>query len=44
MQVAVGKSLKIWIVTITGAKGTVFEGEKFKLRLVEFALPSMLLD
>jgi ubiquitin-conjugating enzyme E2 W len=25
--------LKIWIVTITGAKGSVFEGEKFRLRV-----------
>ncbi|KAG5192058.1 ubiquitin-conjugating enzyme/RWD-like protein [Tribonema minus] len=32
-QVSVGKSLKVWIITITGAKGTIFEGEKFKLRV-----------
>jgi ubiquitin-protein ligase len=28
----VGKSLRVWIITITGAKGTIFEDEKFKLR------------
>ncbi len=29
----VGSDFKVWIVTITGAKGTVFEGEDYKLKV-----------
>ncbi|CAM9122116.1 unnamed protein product [Chrysoparadoxa australica] len=32
-KVSVGKSLRVWIVTIKGAEGTVYEGEVFKLRI-----------
>ncbi|KAJ1460528.1 ubiquitin-conjugating enzyme/RWD-like protein [Pelagophyceae sp. CCMP2097] len=32
-RVSVGKKLSVWVVTLTGAAGTVFEGEKYKLRV-----------
>ncbi|KAJ8605993.1 hypothetical protein CTAYLR_010121 [Chrysophaeum taylorii] len=32
-KVSMGKNMNVWIVTITGAKKTIFEGEKFKLRV-----------
>ncbi|KAM3577014.1 hypothetical protein VYU27_001155 [Nannochloropsis oceanica] len=32
MHVAVGDNLRVWVVTLTGAKGTVFAGEKYKLK------------
>lgn len=32
-RVAMGKNLNVWIVTIAGAKNTLFENEKFKLRV-----------
>jgi len=32
-KVSVGKSLNVWIVTMTGAKDTIFANEKFKLRV-----------
>ena len=32
-EVAVGKNLMVWIVTLTGAPNTVFEGEKYRLRI-----------
>lgn len=32
-KVTMGKNLNVWIVTLTGAKNTLFEGEKFKLRI-----------
>lgn len=32
-KVAVGKNLMVWVVAITGAKGTIYEGEKYKLRI-----------
>jgi len=30
---AVGKNLNVWVITLTGAPGTVFDGEKYKLRV-----------
>jgi len=33
MHVAVGDNLRVWVVTLTGAKGTVFAGEKYKLKV-----------
>jgi ubiquitin-conjugating enzyme E2 W len=33
LSVKVGKNLRVWIVSIEGAKGTVYEGEIFKLRI-----------
>lgn len=30
---AVGDNLRVWVVTLTGAKGTVFAGEKYKLKV-----------
>ena len=35
LSVQVGSNIRLWIVTIVGAKGTIYEGEIFKLR-VEF--------
>jgi len=32
-KVTMGKSLNVWVVTIIGAKNTIFEGEKYKLRV-----------
>ena len=32
-RVKVGKNLNVWVVTLTGAADTVFEGEKYKLRV-----------
>lgn len=32
-KVSMGKNLNVWIVTITGANKTIFEGEKYKLRV-----------
>jgi ubiquitin-protein ligase len=32
-EVSVGKNIRVWIVTITGAEGTVYAGEKYKLRV-----------
>ena len=32
-KVSVGKSLSVWVVTLTGAEGTAFAGEKYKLRV-----------
>ena len=32
-KVSVGKNLNVWIVTMTGAEGTIFAGEKYKLRV-----------
>lgn len=31
-KVSVGSNLRVWIVTITGAPGTVFAGEKYRLK------------
>ena len=36
-KVSVGKSMNVWVVTLTGAEGTIFAGEKYKLRV---AFPS----
>lgn len=33
MHVAVGDNLRVWVVTLTGAKGTIFAGEKYKLKV-----------
>jgi len=32
-RVSVGKSLNVWVVTMTGPEGTIFAGEKYKLRV-----------
>ena len=33
LSVKVGKNIRVWIVTMEGAKNTIFEGEVFKLRI-----------
>lgn len=33
LSVKVGKNLRVWIVTMKGAKNTIYEGETFKLRV-----------
>ena len=33
LKVNVGKNIRIWIVTMTGAKNTIYEGEKYRLRV-----------
>jgi ubiquitin-conjugating enzyme E2 W len=33
LSVKVGKNLRVWIVTMKGAKNTIYEGEAFKLRI-----------
>ena len=33
LTVQVGKNLRIWIVTMKGAVGTIYEGETFRLRI-----------
>lgn len=33
-KVAVGSNIRSWVVTITGAKGTIFAGEEYKLRML----------
>ncbi|KAL7566461.1 hypothetical protein ACA910_000938 [Epithemia clementina (nom. ined.)] len=33
LKVTVGKNLRVWIVTMKGAKNTIYEGETFKLRI-----------
>ncbi|GKZ00926.1 hypothetical protein MPSEU_001044100 [Mayamaea pseudoterrestris] len=33
LTVRVGKNIRIWIVTIVGAKGSIYEGETFQLRI-----------
>mmetsp|Transcript_12736 Transcript_12736/g.19077 ORF Transcript_12736/g.19077 Transcript_12736/m.19077 type:complete len:347 (-) Transcript_12736:111-1151(-) len=33
LSVAVGKNIRVWIVTITGASNTIYEGEKYRLRM-----------
>jgi ubiquitin-conjugating enzyme E2 W len=33
LSVQVGKNIRIWIITIKGAKGSIYEGETFKLRV-----------
>ena len=30
---AVGDNLRVWVVTLTGSKGTVYAGEKYKLKV-----------
>lgn len=32
-KVAVGNNIKVWIITITGAEGTIYAGEKYKLKV-----------
>ena len=32
-KLTIGKSLNVWIITLTGAPNTIFAGEKFKLRV-----------
>lgn len=33
-EVSVGKNIRVWVVTLTGVEGTVYEGEKYKLKFV----------
>lgn len=33
LSVQVGSNIRLWIVTMKGAKGTIYEGEVFKLRI-----------
>jgi len=33
LQVKVGSNIRVWIVTMKGASGTIYEGETFKLRI-----------
>ena len=33
LSVAVGKNIRVWIITIKGAKGSIYDGETFKLRV-----------
>ena len=33
LSVKVGKNLRVWIVTIVGAEGSIYEGETFQLRI-----------
>ena len=33
LSVKVGKNIRVWIVTMEGAKNTIYEGEVFKLRI-----------
>lgn len=33
LKVNVGKNIRIWIITLTGAKNTIYEGEKYRLRV-----------
>ena len=33
LSVRVGSNMRIWIVTMVGAKNTIYEGEKYKLRI-----------
>eukprot|EP00752_Nemacystus_decipiens_P002790 g2606.t1 len=32
-KVSVGKNIRVWIITINGAEGTIYAGEKFRLRV-----------
>ena len=33
LRVNVGKNIRVWIITMTGAKNTIYEGEKYRLRV-----------
>jgi ubiquitin-protein ligase len=33
LNVAVGDNIRVWVVTLTGAKGTIYAGEKYKLKV-----------
>jgi ubiquitin-conjugating enzyme E2 W len=33
-KLAVGANIRVWIVTITGAEGTIYAGEKYKLKII----------
>ena len=33
-KIAVGSNIRSWVVTIIGAKGTIFSGEEYKLRML----------
>jgi hypothetical protein len=33
LSVKVGKNIRLWIITMTGAKNTIFEGETYRLRV-----------
>jgi ubiquitin-conjugating enzyme E2 W len=32
--VSVGSNIRVWIVTLTGADGTLYAGEKYKLKMI----------
>ena len=38
IHVAVGDNIRVWVVTLTGAKDTIFAGEKYKLKVGRAAL------
>lgn len=33
LRVAVGKNIRVWIIHLSGTKGSIYEGEKYKLRV-----------
>mmetsp|Transcript_20958 Transcript_20958/g.31958 ORF Transcript_20958/g.31958 Transcript_20958/m.31958 type:complete len:334 (+) Transcript_20958:67-1068(+) len=33
LSVKVGKNIRVWIITLTGAKGSIYEGEKYRLHV-----------
>merc|ERR1712238_634409 len=33
LSVKVGKNIRVWIFTLTGAKNTIYEGDKYRLRV-----------
>eukprot|EP00923_Selenidium_pygospionis_P049106 GHVN01084538.1.p1 GENE.GHVN01084538.1~~GHVN01084538.1.p1 ORF type:complete len:213 (-),score=34.20 GHVN01084538.1:1603-2241(-) len=34
VSVSVGANIRLWIVTLTGCSGTIYEGEKYKMKIV----------
>ena len=33
-KVTIGQNIKVWVITITGADGTIYAGEKYKLKVI----------
>jgi ubiquitin-conjugating enzyme E2 W len=33
-KLAVGSNMRVWVITVTGAKNTIYAGEKYKLKMV----------
>ncbi|CEM32784.1 unnamed protein product [Vitrella brassicaformis CCMP3155] len=33
-EIAVGSNIRVWIITLTGVEGTLYEGEKYRLKIV----------